>query len=60
MATLPWTKQVETTGTFKGGSLIITAGPDGGTVTCKVIVDGKEAKTATASGPFSTASCSDF
>lgn len=60
VATLPWRKDVETTGYVKGGSLTVMAGPDGGTVTCKVIVDGKEAKTASATGPLGVASCSDF
>jgi hypothetical protein len=32
----------------------------GGTVTCKVVVDGKEARTSTATGQFASASCSDF
>jgi uncharacterized membrane protein len=59
-ATLPWTKSVETTGLAKGGSLAVTASPDGGTVSCKVSVDGHEAKTSTASGPLATATCSDF
>ncbi|HEV2784712.1 MAG TPA: DUF4190 domain-containing protein [Actinophytocola sp.] len=59
-ATLPWTKRVETTGLGKGGSLVVTAGTGGGTVTCKVVIDGNEAKTSTASGPLATASCADF
>jgi hypothetical protein len=59
-AVLPWTKDVQTTGFAKGGSLTVSAGPDGGMVTCKVVVGGKEAKTGTASGPFATASCSGF
>ncbi|MEY7974165.1 DUF4190 domain-containing protein [Saccharomonospora xinjiangensis] len=57
---LPWEKTTETSGLFKGGSLSVTLGADGGTVECTVIVDGKEAKTATASGAYNTASCSDF
>lgn len=57
---LPWHKELQTKGFFKGGSLIVTTGADGGSVTCKVAVDGKEAKTATASGPFASASCTGF
>jgi hypothetical protein len=59
-ATLPWTKNVDTKGYRKGGSLLVSAGSGGGTVTCKVLIDGKDAKTGTASGPFATAACSDF
>ena len=59
-AVLPWTKNIDTKGFSKGGSLIVTAGGDGGTVTCKVVIDGKDAKTGTASGPFASAACSDF
>lgn len=59
-AALPWTKEVSTTGLVKGGSLIVSTGAEGGTVTCKVTVDGKEAKTATATGTFASASCDGF
>jgi Mycobacterium membrane protein len=59
-ATLPWNKQTETKGLVKGGSLIAMANEDGGTVTCKVTVDGKEVSTNTASGMFAVASCSGF
>ncbi|WP_037354624.1 DUF4190 domain-containing protein [Amycolatopsis orientalis] len=57
---LPWSKDISTKGLFKGGSLMVTTGTEGGEVTCKVIVDGKEAKTAKASGNFATASCDGF
>ncbi|HEU5469446.1 MAG TPA: MmpS family transport accessory protein, partial [Actinophytocola sp.] len=60
VATLPWAKEVRTTGLGKGGSLTVSAGPDGGEVTCKVTIDGEQSKTGTASGPFATASCSGF
>jgi Mycobacterium membrane protein len=59
-AVLPWAKDVQTTGLGKGGSLTVTAGPEGGTVNCKVTVDGQEAKTGTAAGPMATASCAGF
>jgi hypothetical protein len=58
--TLSWTKELQANGLLKGGSLTVTADADGGTVACKVVVDGKQAKTGSASGPFATASCSDF
>lgn len=60
VATLPWTKEVKTTGIVKEGALIVTAGESGGTVTCKVTVDGKEVKTATATGPYAVATCDSF
>ncbi|HJQ46917.1 MAG TPA: DUF4190 domain-containing protein [Amycolatopsis sp.] len=58
--TLPWSKDVTTKGLIKGGSLTVTTGADGGSVTCKVTVDGKAAKTATASGQFASANCDGF
>lgn len=59
-ATLPWKKQQDVTGLIKGGSLTVTTSAAGGSVTCKVTIDGKEAKTAQASGPMAMASCSGF
>ena len=59
-AAVPWSKTVEATGFLEGAQFAATAGPDGGTVTCKVVVDGKQTKTATASGPLATASCTGF
>jgi hypothetical protein len=59
-STLPWHKDLQAKGLFSGGSLTVSAGADGGSVTCKVTVNGKESKTASASGPFATASCSGF
>jgi hypothetical protein len=57
VATLPWTKEVKTKGYVKEGQLIVTTGEAGGTVTCKITVDGKEVETATATGPFAMATC---
>ncbi|RJQ83109.1 MmpS family transport accessory protein [Amycolatopsis panacis] len=57
---LPWSKDLTTKGLVKGGTLTVTTGMEGGNVTCKVVVDGKPAKTATASGNFATASCDGF
>ena len=59
-ATLPWTKDLQEKGLVKGGSLTVIAGANGGTVACKVVVDGKPVKSGSASGPFATASCSGF
>ncbi|MEU8639575.1 MmpS family transport accessory protein [Amycolatopsis sp. NPDC048633] len=58
-AAVPWTKTVEATGLFIG-AFTVTTGEDGGSVTCKVVVDGKEVKTATASGEYAVASCTGF
>jgi hypothetical protein len=60
VATLPWSKEVKTKGVIKEGALIVTASEAGGTVTCKVTVDGKEVKTATATGPYAVATCDSF
>lgn len=54
---LPWRKEVTTTGIVKDGQLIVSTGADGGSVTCKLTVDGKVVKTATASGAFAMATC---
>ena len=60
ITTFPWTKEVTVKGLFSGGTLTVVTGADGGTVTCRITVDGVEKKTATATGTFSVASCSDF
>ncbi|MGB3442524.1 MAG: MmpS family transport accessory protein [Actinophytocola sp.] len=57
VTTLPWSKEVRTTGIVKDGQLIVTTGADGGSVTCKLTVDGEVVKTATASGTFAMATC---
>lgn len=59
-ATLPWHKDVKATGFASGGVMTVTAGMDGGTVSCKVSVNGVVQKTATATGPLASATCSDF
>ncbi|HET6710599.1 MmpS family transport accessory protein [Amycolatopsis sp.] len=58
-AAVPWTKTVEATGIYVG-AFTATTGETGGSVTCKVVVDGKEVKTATASGEYAVASCTGF
>ena len=57
VATLPWTKEVRTKGYVKEGQVIVTTGEGGGTVTCKITVDGKELESNTANGPFQMATC---
>lgn len=58
--TLPWSKDVKINGSLKGSSLITTIGKSGGSVTCTVVVNGKETRRASASGPFAVASCNGF
>ena len=59
-ATLPWSKEVKTKGLVKEGQLIATTGAEGGTVTCKITVDGKEVSTKTATGQFAIADCASI
>lgn len=54
---LPWRADGQANGLFKGGKLTATAGPDGGSVTCKIILDGKVISTNTASGAGGVATC---
>ncbi|GLZ29138.1 hypothetical protein Lesp02_13280 [Lentzea sp. NBRC 105346] len=57
VTTLPWTKQVQNKGVYKGGMLTVTADENGGTVSCKITVDGKVVSEKTDSGPFASAVC---
>jgi len=57
---LPWHKEMQAKGVLAGGTLTVTTDENGGTVTCKVTVNGKETKTATGSGPFASAVCAGF
>lgn len=54
---LPWNKQTQNTGVFKGGTLTATTDENGGSVTCKITVDGAVVATNTGSGPFAVAVC---
>lgn len=60
VTSLPWTKEFTVKGIFGGGALTVTTGPDGGTVTCRITVDGTERKTSTGTGPHALADCSDY
>ncbi|WP_433265886.1 MmpS family transport accessory protein [Actinosynnema sp. CS-041913] len=57
---LPWTKELTVKGFFSGGSLTAMTGAEGGTVTCKVKIDGVEKRSETATGPFAQATCTNF
>ncbi|GLZ30562.1 hypothetical protein Lesp02_27510 [Lentzea sp. NBRC 105346] len=60
VAALPWQKDFKVKGLLKGGSVTATTGAEGGTLTCKVTVDGVVKKTETASGRFAMVSCTGF
>lgn len=60
VAQLPWTKELKAKGFSRGGSLIVSLGAAGGSVSCSVTVDDDTPRTAQATGPFATATCSDF
>jgi hypothetical protein len=55
---LPWTKTVTGSGLFNVYSVTATLGQNGGTATCSISVDGKQASSNSASGAFASASCS--
>ncbi|WP_367130532.1 MULTISPECIES: hypothetical protein [Streptomyces] len=57
---LPWRKELVTKGFVKGGLLAVTTGKGGGTVACSVTVNDGRPRTATASGPDATATCTGF
>ncbi|WP_051771624.1 MmpS family transport accessory protein [Saccharothrix sp. NRRL B-16314] len=60
VTSFPWTKEFTVKGLFSGGTLTVMTGAEGGTVTCKITVDGVEKKTATGTGAHALASCSNF
>lgn len=60
LTSLPWRKELTVKGLVSGGTLTVTAGQDGGSVACKITVDGVEKKSATGSGAFSSAICGGF
>lgn len=60
VAQLPWTKEMKAKGVTRGGSLMVSLGAAGGSVSCSVTVADNTPKTAQATGPFATATCSDF
>ena len=56
-APLPWTKTITGSGLFNSYSVIATVGPNGGSASCSVTVDGNQVSTNTASGALSAATC---
>ncbi|WP_280401103.1 MmpS family transport accessory protein [Nocardia carnea] len=55
---LPWSKDVSIQGWGKIVSLTANNGPDGGDITCRILVGGKVMSEQTSSGPYASASCS--
>lgn len=60
LSTLPWHLEVTTKEYRTGGSLAVTLGSSGGTVTCSAVKDNGTVHTDTASGPSATAYCHNF
>ncbi|MFF2084752.1 MmpS family transport accessory protein [Nocardia sp. NPDC058176] len=56
--TLPWTKDVTVEGFIKSVTLTVSAGSEGGQITCRILADDKVIAEQTASGPFASATCS--
>ncbi len=54
---LPWTKTITGSGLFNAYSVDATLGASGGTVACTLTVDGKQVSSNSASGAFSSATC---
>ncbi len=55
---LPWTKTITGSGLFNYYSVTATLGAGGGSATCTITVDGKVVTTNSATGVYSSASCS--
>jgi Mycobacterium membrane protein len=60
LTSLPWRKELKVKGLLSGGTLTVTAGQEGGSVACRITVDGVEKKSATGTGAFSSALCGGF
>ncbi|CCH35191.1 MmpS family transport accessory protein [Actinosynnema sp. NPDC047251] len=61
LTSFPWSRELRVVrDDVRGGVLTVTIGPDGGSVGCKVGVDGVERRSATATGPFTSALCGGF
>ncbi|WP_280434858.1 MmpS family transport accessory protein [Nocardia carnea] len=55
---LPWSKQVPVGGRDPMVSMTAANGPDGGDITCRILVGGRVMTEQTSSGPYASASCS--
>jgi MmpS family membrane protein len=59
--TLPWKKETSAANYVKdGGAVIVSTGEAGGSVTCKMTVDGKVVAEETISGQFAVATCENL
>lgn len=54
---LPWEQDISAAGPLLIGELTVIAGPNGGTVSCRITIDGRLARIASATGPGATADC---
>lgn len=57
---LPWHRDVPVTGTVGWLTFSVVVGPSGGTVACRITVDGQVVATNSQSGPQATATCENF
>jgi hypothetical protein len=55
---LPWSKTITASGLITGFDISVTAGQNGGSVTCSITQDGTQVASNTAKGAFATANCS--
>lgn len=55
---LPWSKEVTIQGWGQIVSLTANNGPDGGDITCRILVGDKVMSEQTSSGPYASATCS--
>ncbi|MEV0682111.1 MmpS family transport accessory protein [Actinosynnema sp. NPDC050436] len=61
LTSFPWHQELRVEqDAVHDGVLTVTVGPDGGSVGCRVDVDGVERRSATATGPFTSALCGGF
>ncbi|WP_433265888.1 MmpS family transport accessory protein [Actinosynnema sp. CS-041913] len=60
LTTFPWYRELRVDGDVSDGVLTVTIGAEGGSVACKISVDGVERKAATATGPLTSALCNGF
>ncbi|GAA1334173.1 MmpS family transport accessory protein [Saccharothrix algeriensis] len=60
LTSFPWRHELLVDGEVSGGVLMVTIGAGGGSVACRIRVDGVERKSATAAGPSASALCNGF
>ncbi|GAA3841213.1 hypothetical protein GCM10022243_04500 [Saccharothrix violaceirubra] len=60
LTSFPWRKELTVHDEVRDGVLSVQMGAGGGSVACEVGVDGVERRSATATGPFTSALCDGF